>query len=323
MSLVRFSSASKWPNNTKPNKSEAVLEKSMRLKNIPCRTISLIMESGFISLRIPSCKIVVALTMAAVASVAPSNATIFPLIDGDSSVMINDATGSGSAYNWTVGGVNHLNSQWLYYRIGTSGPEAAIDTISGPSSVLNDPKTLTTTYANSLLSVQVRFLLADSANPGQSSFNQEVTINNLSLSPMVLNFFQYSDYNLGGDATDSSVNVTAIGGKYRKAVQVDGAYTLTEIVNPTPGATIRTETALFNQTLTSLTDGSTTTLNNDSSEALGNLTYAFQWTYTVAAGGSVQISKLQEITVVPEPTALAIFTVAGLLFASRGRKHKE
>ena len=258
------------------------------------------------------CRILAGLLLAGLAF--EGRATIYTLTDGDSAVLVNDASGSGSAYNWTVGGVNQLNNQWFYYRIGSGAQEYAIDSISAPTSILDlNGKGLTTTYANGTISVQVYFSLVDSLNPGESHFNQVVTVNNLSGASMSLNLFQYSDYNLGGDPNDQSAQFYLSGGKYRNLVQTDGGWTLTETVNPpiSPSTTVLVAAVSDGSILTSLTDGSVTTLPNDTSEGPGDITYAFQWQSTIATGGSLQLSKLQGVVLVPEPSSLVLISLGG------------
>ena len=247
-----------------------------------------------------------------------TQATLWTLTDGDSSVKVDDVV--GRAYDWTVGGVNQLNQQWFYYRPATSGAENGIQSISAPNSILSDPTLLTTTYANASISVQVKFTLIDSATPGTSGFNEEITINNLSGAAMNLSFFQYSDYNLGGNAFDQTVLMTQIGPRYGKAVQTDGLWQLTETVNGI-GTTVRVEAALANQTLTSLTDGSTTTLNNVDNAGGGDLTYAFQWDKTLAAGTTLQLSKLQQLQLVPEPSSMALALLGAAALLGLRKRH--
>ncbi len=249
---------------------------------------------------------------------ARSQASLWTLTDADSSVRVDDVL--GRAYDWTVGGVNQLNQQWFYYRPATTGAEFGIESISAPTSVLTGSTVLNTTYANASISVQVKFSLIDSATPGTSGFNQDVTIINLSGASMNLSFFQYSDYNLGGDAFDNNVLMTKIGGKYGKAVQTDGSWRLTETVTGI-GTTVNAEAALFNQTLASLTDGSTTTLNNVDNAGSGDLTYAFQWNKTLAAGATLQVSKLQLIEVVPEPSSMALGLLGAAALVGIRKRH--
>jgi hypothetical protein len=243
--------------------------------------------------------LVVALTLAGVA--LQSQATLYTLTDGDSSVKVNDATGSGSTYDWTIGGVNQLANQWLYYRIGATGPEYAIDSLSAPMSVLDlDGKGLTTTYSNSTigLSIVVYFKLTDSINPGQSQFDLNVAVNNLSGASQLVNLFQYSDYNLGGDSSDQSGLFTTI----RNYFQTDGAWKLAETATATgTGITVNRAVVTDGSILTSLADLNPTTLAGPISVGAGDITYAFEWSKTLAAGGTFQVSKLQGI--VPEPCA--------------------
>lgn len=268
----------------------------------------------------------VALSCAGVAS--QSSAAIFTLNDGDSSAKVDDAAvGTGSVYDWTVGGVNHLNHQWFYYRLGGAGFESPVESISAPSSIFNGTDQLVTTYANGTLSVEVTFTLADSLNPGQSAFNEEITINNLTGSPLALSFFQYSDYDLGGDSNDQSVDFSMLGPLYRKTIQKGNNVTLTETVNPSPsiGTTVNVEAALFNTTLTRLTDGNVITLDNNPSAGPGNLTYTYEWQRTLQPtgqqGSSFQLSKLQ--TIIPEPSSFALMSLGAATLCFLRRQQRQ
>jgi len=260
--------------------------------------------------------------------VGRTQADVWTLTDGDSFVRVDDV--AGSAYDWTVGTVDHLTHQWFYYRAGGAGFESPINSISAPSSYLNGANQLVTTYANAMLSVEVTFTLLDTLNPGESHFNQEVTVNNLSGSPLSLNLFQYSDYDLAGIADNDSVQMFAGSFNVRYAYQTEpGGQYLTETVNSSPSdgaTTIRMEAALFDTTLASLTDASVTTLNNNLMSGPGNTTYTIEWERTLAAqgeqGSSIQLSKLQ--TVVPEPSSFALFSLAGgTLMLLRSRRQSE
>ncbi len=71
--------------------------------------------------------------------------------------------------------------------------------------------------------------------------------------------------------------------------------------------------------LTALNDGSPTTLGDiDGPLGPGNLTFAFQWDFTIDPNGSALISKTKLITV-PEPTAAALVSLGLVALALRRR----
>src|SRR5208337_545666 len=73
---------------------------------------------------------------------------IYTLSSGNSSVSIDLGSQAGM-YNWTVDGQNQLNQQWFWYRVGSSGPEASIDTIGMPTVQTYGTSILDTTYTAS------------------------------------------------------------------------------------------------------------------------------------------------------------------------------
>ena len=252
----------------------------------------------------------------------------FTLAFKNSSVGINITNSNAGISSWNVDGVNNLNRQWFYYRIG-GGPESPVQSISSSPTVTfaqvpNIISKLNVTYANASYSVQLGFELTG-GNPGSgtSGFTESISIQNLSGSSLAFHFFQYSDFDLWGLSGNQTVQFlqNPANSQYYKVVQTDGFRTLTEIINTANPPIGAVEANLANVTLSSLTDGSQTDLNGNTSAGPGNVTFAYQWDVNLAAGGSFQLSKL--LTIVPEPSATTLVgvTLTSLLFI-RG-KHKS
>jgi hypothetical protein len=70
----------------------------------------------------------VLLGLSSVATAAP-----FTLTDGNASVVIDPDKQTGIS-NWTTDGVNQLNQQWFWYRVGASRQENSLDTVSHTTS---------------------------------------------------------------------------------------------------------------------------------------------------------------------------------------------
>ena len=132
-----------------------------------------------------------------------------------------------------------------------------------------------------------------------------ITITNNGTEALEFHFFQYCDFNLGGDGSDDSVDIF----NGNQAMQVDPNQIVSEtIVTGTPDSY---EAALTSVTLGKLTDGSATDLNNSTSAGPGDVTWAFQWDRTIDPGMTFQISKDKNI-LVPEPATMALLAFGGL-----------
>jgi hypothetical protein len=261
---------------------------------------------------IPKMRLVIAVIgVLVLGTVGLQAAPVITLTDLNSVAAIDVGTQAGQ-FNWQVDGVNQLAKQWFWYRIGNA-PEASIDTMGAPVILQNTASSLTVTYANQMVSVQVDFLLrGGQVGSGTSDIAETISIHNLTGGALPFHFYQYADFDLNGTPDGDSVQFL---GPY-VVQQTKGATMLSETV-AVPAST-RREAALFNQTLLRLNDGLATDLNNANSAGPGNVTWAFQWDKDIAAGGSLLISKDKQLTV-PEPMTLAVLALGGTLLARRRR----
>src|SRR4051812_2750712 len=81
-----------------------------------------------------------------------ARAWTFTLNDGNSSTTVNTGTDEG-VNNWMVDGQNQLYQQWFWYRVGSSGGEAPINTVPIVSENLSSPSTLNVKYSNGQFSI--------------------------------------------------------------------------------------------------------------------------------------------------------------------------
>ena len=88
------------------------------------------------------------------ASVLQSQAQIVTLTDNNSVAQVNTSSQSGMS-SWSVDGQNQLAQQWFWFRVGATGPEASINTISAPTITTPNASTLYTSYANNSYGVQI------------------------------------------------------------------------------------------------------------------------------------------------------------------------
>jgi hypothetical protein len=249
---------------------------------------------------------------------AQASANAQTITDQNSSAHINFSTQAGMD-SWTVDGINQLNKQWFWYRIGTTGPEHSINTISAPTVTSTGPRQLTGNYSTNNFNLRVDYLISGGAPlSGSSALNESITINNTTSNTLDFHFFQYSDFNLGGLSLGDSVALgTDIHGKYNEADQSKGPLIFSESVL-SPGAD-RGEANVTPVTLNSLNDSGPTTLNNVNTAGPGDVTWAFEWDLSIAAGGSAIISKDKHIDIVPEPSCLALGAL-GLGFLALRRR---
>jgi hypothetical protein len=236
-------------------------------------------------------------------------APVFNLTDGNSSVTI-DAGSTAGLNSWLVDGQNQAQQQWFWYRIGSSGGEAGINTISSPVSSQTSPGQLTLSYVNPQVGLQLVYSLVGGA-PGSASsdLSEQIKISNPGPAPLDFHFFQYVDFNLNGTTAGDSIQLGKnLQNKFNEAFQSEGSSVFAETVTA-PGAN-HAESSVIGVTLASLTDANPTTLNDTTTAGPGNVTWAFEWDLSIASGGSVIISKDLNL-IVPEPSAFALVIVGG------------
>lgn len=242
------------------------------------------------------------------------------LSNGGSTATLNLGDGSGGTgnlgmNNWNVGtGGNQLVQQWFWYAIGNAAP-TSIDLLPGStmSTAYAGPNNLTVKYANSQLSINVQYVLTgNGTGSGSADMTEYIWIDNVSGSPLDLTFYQYSNFNLLQDNN----NTVTIGqdpntGLYTSAHQQSGSSGGTGIAEliTSPSANYA-EAAVVPQTLNELGGSSYLTLNGNPS-ATGDVSWAFQWNASLAAGGQLDISKDKGLTVqlIPEPSMLALIAL--------------
>jgi hypothetical protein len=247
-------------------------------------------------------------------------AQIYTIIDGNSSATMDTA----SPYfmdNWTLNGVNHLNTQT--FMIGVNGlAENTLNTL-GPATItpFNGMRGVTIAYGNPLVNVAVDYLLTG-ASATESDITESIRISNPTVNALTVHFFQYVDLNLGGTPLNdtAAISINPFTGLFGTADQWDGAISFSESVH-SPGANFA-EVAFAPTTFLKLTDGVPDNLNNFVGPLTGDVAWAFQWNFVIAAGDSVLISKDKYLTstAIPEPSALGLVAVGLLGWIVRARR---
>lgn len=262
--------------------------------------------------------------LAALASSA--GASIFTLGDGNATITIDTGSQAG-VKSWVVDGVENLETQWFWYRVGATGPEASIDTLPLNYEQATDTNGFVDTRVNHLF---IRYGTADTfwididygltggaAGSLVSSVSEGIDITNNGSESLDFHIFQYTDFDLGGSASDDEVEIS----EGSRARQWDDNQAASEtIVTTSPSGY---EANIYSATLTSLTDTGTTNFGTGSvSAGPGNATWAFQWDMTLSPGQTIQISKIKNLTTVPEPGTLGLLCVGlvGVLLRRRTRR---
>ena len=278
---------------------------------------------GLISMRAWACG--AALSLAAVPAV--TQATIVTLTDRNSSASFNldNDLGSAGQQTWFVdGGVDQIKQQWFWYRVGPTGGESRIDTISPSLSIPSngdfDPgnESLAVQYQNAQLRVTITYELTGGLpGSGVADLGELIAIDNLSGAPLDLHFFQYVDFDLNGTAGNDSGQLT--GAPVNTASQSDPNATATEeVTTPAPSQYQIGSAATLSA---ALNDGSPTNAGTIAGPVgPGDVAWLFQWDQVIPANGSLLISKDKGlVVVVPEPATASLLALGatGLLLRRR------
>jgi len=215
----------------------------------------------------------------------------FVLGDANSTAEFDPAAGQ---INWMIDGQNHLFAQEFYFRRAADTSELRMDAtnLTNVGNFTQDTNPFSDTRADAFgslftdgagLEFETLFTLRGNA-PGSFSaaLAEQITIRNTSNSAISLSFFQFVDFDLGGDAFDDAGQI--VGGN--TAQQWDDGFVLSETVaTPMP--------VLFQMGSSSsidslLNDGAIDNLDGSSSYS-GDVAWAFQWDIVLQAGDSFLI----------------------------------
>jgi hypothetical protein len=257
------------------------------------------------------------------AAVIPAQAQLVSLTNNNSSIDIQTSGPGAGASNWQVDGVNQLYAQWFYYRVGPAGGESPLNAISAPTISTPTAARLDLSYNNGLYSALVRYTLTGNALGSSSAgLSETITLQNLSANVLDFHFFQYSDFDLRNLDLGQTAQFTTNGlGQYFKVTQTGNLMSVTETVTSAAVPIAHVEANGYAATITSLTDGLPTTLNDMTSFGPGDATFAYQWDISMAPGSTFIISKI--LSVVPEPSSAALLSLGILGFGMLRRRTRK
>lgn len=250
-------------------------------------------------------------------------ATTLNLSDANSSIKTTSQSSDipFGINTWTIDGEDQLFSHWFYYRIGDTGGERPISSLT-QIDASSTPNSANITYELSgIFSLNVDFtLLGGSPGSHWSQLNDVMHITNLTGAPLDLHFFQYFDFDLGGTDQNNGADFDSA----RTTVRQFGAeYSVRHTAADSDNLPSLYETGFYSALFNSLNDGCPTTLNNNPSLGAGDATFALQWDTNIAGGESALIQTQTTMEgAVPEPMTF-LLVGAGLFGLSQIQRRRK
>jgi len=266
---------------------------------------------------------IAAASIAAIAGAASAQTTDPVVIsDGNATASFSESGQIG----WTIEGTSQLFDQQFFFRRDDDNEtpfERPVDSQNlqfvGNFTTDTNPfaddrnDTFASLYRDGLgLEIETRFSIrGGESGSGRGDLAEQIIIRNTSSQRIGVTFFQYVNFNLGGDAFDDVGELVSA----NTIQQSDEQFTVSEtVVTPAPTAF---EVASNDSISSMLNDENVDDLGMQDTFS-GDVAWSFQWDIELAAGGSFIITK--DKSIVPAPGALALLGVAGGLFVPRRRR---
>jgi hypothetical protein len=239
--------------------------------------------------------------------------------DVNTATIVETGPAGGGVGPWFVDGQIQMGGQWFFIELGdTVAPVEALGGIIEVGTDTNpfaDPAldTLALRYgAGTTLNVDISLMLRGGLpGSGVADLAETIVISNLGPEALSLSFFQFVDFNLGGDPAGDTVEVLNPNTVNQQTAGVFGEEVATGTADPNV-----IQVGEIGEVLAAIMAGH---LLHKPGPFIGtNSAFAIQWDIELAPGASFLISKDKTISV-PEP-ATAGLLVLGLLVAGLHRR---
>ena len=260
---------------------------------------------------------------------APAAHAATATIRDDNAVAQFDPGSQAGQFNWQFNGADYLAQQWYWYRLGSTGPEASIETLTldvagtTDTNFDGDHDTLFVRYLGAGFELEHRAkLVAGGGGSLVSDLAEQVRVTNTATSSLQFHLFNYFNFDLSGSDT-----VTITGANTARQLGDNGALVETVVTGTVTDPALDNfafEAALAAATLTGLNDGAATTLTDTASAGPGDVTAAFQWDATIDPGNSFLVSKNTNLIAVPLPAAAwSGLVLLGVLIVGRHYRERQ
>jgi hypothetical protein len=222
----------------------------------------------------------------------------FTLTDGDATFTLRGIRGERTTTSGGLGdykslsgtGVpDHMFQNWWWYRTDSDTREFALSNLTAFDQ--QQANTVSLTYAEGGLTYEITYTLSDSGD-NQAVVVAQLTIANTTSTPITLNLFNYSDFDMDGSSGGDRAEL--VRPDYMRVYETNTAHI---VAAETPFAW---QIGAFPSVRNLLTDTDIDDLNNSGSPfGPGDFTGAFQWRFTLQGGESRSTALALTLNVEP------------------------
>ena len=261
----------------------------------------------------------------------PALATPVTLQDGNASlglnVVSNGTPSQDGAFTWDINGVNQLDQQWFWFRVGNSGAGQEITSLSESGSPAladtdggGDDNYASINYSGSGFAMNVQYMLSGGSSTSHvADVDAIIRILNKTSKALVFDLADYGNFTLGSAGGDRAISIT----NNNTATESNSAGAAAQVI-VSPAAT-QYDASDAATLAAGLDSGALLPLPDNSSTSGADPAFAFGYDLTIPANGSYVISSDEQIiTAVPEPTSgMAALAGSCLILVRRRRRDEE